>query len=164
MIESITKKETQNKYIFWDLDGTLAPYRFNNHISDPNGTKNGISEQEIEDGIFLKRKPSRHMQQVLKTCMSKRNIIVGHYLNVKEINDKEKWLNKYYPNINDIIWVPMNNSKTEHILSYCNKKDISLDNIIFVDDVIKFLREAEHNKIESWHISSFLDWNYQKLD
>ena len=164
MIESITKNETQNKYIFWDLDGTLAPYRFNNHVSDPNGTKNGMSEQEIEDGIFLKRKPSRHMQQVLKTCMAKKNIIVGHCLNQKEINDKEKWLDKYYSDIKERIWVPMKNSKVEYILNYCNENGILLSDVIFVDDVIKFLREAEHNKIESWHISSFLDWNYQKID
>ena len=164
MIESITKNETRNKYVFWDLDGTLAPYRFNNHVSDPNGTENGMSEQEIENGIFFERKPSKHMQQVLKTCMAKKNIIVGHCLNQKEINDKEKWLDKYYSDIKERIWVPMKNSKVEYILNYCNENGILLSDVIFVDDVIKFLREAEHNKIESWHISSFLDWNYQKID
>ena len=161
MIESITKNETRNKYIFWDIDGTLAPYRFNNHVSDPNGTENGMSEQEIENGIFFERKPSRHMQHVLETCMSKKNIIVGHCFNQKEINDKEKWLDKYYSDIKERIWVPMNNSKVDYILKYCNENSILLSDIIFVDDVIKFLREAEHNKIESWHISSFLDWDYQ---
>lgn len=163
-MESITKNETYNKYIFWDLDGTLAPYRFNNHISDPNGTKNGMSEQEIEDGIFLKRKPSKHMQQVLKTCMSKKNIIIGHFFNQKEVDDKEKWLNIHYPNINDRIWVPMKESKTKFILKYCKKNNISLNDIIFVDDMISLLKDAEYNKIESWHISSFLDWNYQNID
>ena len=27
---SITRNETKDKIIFWDIDGTLAPYRFNN--------------------------------------------------------------------------------------------------------------------------------------
>lgn len=39
----ITKKELQNKYVFWDVDGTLAAYRFNNHVADPEGTENGMS-------------------------------------------------------------------------------------------------------------------------
>lgn len=29
---SIKLKDTKNKYIFWDIDGTLAPYRFNDHV------------------------------------------------------------------------------------------------------------------------------------
>lgn len=37
---SITKKELKNKYVFWDIDGTLAPYRFNGHTGDPDGTNN----------------------------------------------------------------------------------------------------------------------------
>lgn len=40
---SISVEETRGKYIFWDLDGTLAPYRFNNHVGDPNGTNNGMT-------------------------------------------------------------------------------------------------------------------------
>lgn len=49
---NIYKNDLKNKYVFWDIDGTLAPYRFNGHISDPNGTNNGMSLKEIEDGIF----------------------------------------------------------------------------------------------------------------
>lgn len=44
--------ELKNKYIFWDIDGTLAAYRFNGHVSDPEGTDNGMSLKEIEDGVF----------------------------------------------------------------------------------------------------------------
>ncbi len=34
----ITKKDLENKYVFWDIDGTLAAYRFNGHLADPDGT------------------------------------------------------------------------------------------------------------------------------
>lgn len=44
---SIKLKDTKNKYIFWDVDGTLAPYRFNDHVGDPDGTENGMSIDEI---------------------------------------------------------------------------------------------------------------------
>lgn len=71
-------KDLQNKYVFWDIDGTLAPYRFNNHVADPDDTNNGMSIQEIEESIFLARKPSRHMQKVLSTCNAKENIVMRH--------------------------------------------------------------------------------------
>ena len=54
----------RDKYVFWDIDGTLAPYRFNDHVSDPDGTDNGMSLREIEDGIFLTREPSKQMQKL----------------------------------------------------------------------------------------------------
>lgn len=72
MYENVQIKDLENKYVFWDIDGTLAPYRFNNHVADPNGTNNGMSLKEIEDGVFLARKPSKHMQNVLGTCNAKR--------------------------------------------------------------------------------------------
>lgn len=35
---------------------------------------------------------------------------------------------------------------------------------MYVDDVIPFLREAERKGIKPYHISSFLDWDYQFVD
>lgn len=29
---SIRKSDLEGKYVFWDIDGTLAPYRFNDHV------------------------------------------------------------------------------------------------------------------------------------
>jgi len=51
-------------------------------------------------------------------------------------------------------------SKANCIIEYCKEKAIELKDIIFVDDVITILREAERKGIESWHISSFLDWQF----
>ena len=53
--DMITKKDLDGKYVFWDIDGTLAAYRFNGHVADPTGTDNGMSLKEIEEGIFLTR-------------------------------------------------------------------------------------------------------------
>lgn len=50
---SVEIKDLENKYVFWDIDGTLAPYRFNDHVADPDGTNNGMSIQEIEEGIWM---------------------------------------------------------------------------------------------------------------
>lgn len=157
---SIKLEDTRNKYIFWDIDGTLAPYRFNNHVSDPNGTNNGMSIEEIENGCFLNRLPSKFMQNVVNTCEAKRNIIMGHCQIQKEKEDKEIWLNKYYPSIKDRLLVFENTPKWKVILDYCKSKNIELNEVIFVDDRLDILREAERKGIPSWHISSFMDWNH----
>lgn len=149
--------ELKNKYIFWDIDGTLAAYRFNGHVSDPEGTDNGMSLKEIEDGVFLKRKPSRYMQSVLSVCGAKQNIVMGHCQVQKEVDDKQLWLDKYYPSIAERLLVSEDKSKADTILQYCKDHDIGLQDVVFVDDTIPFLREAERKGIKSFHISSFLD-------
>lgn len=35
-----------------------------------------------------------------------------------------------------------------------------MKDVVYVDDVLVFLREAERKGIKSYHISSFLDWDY----
>lgn len=160
---SITKMDLKDKYVFWDIDGTLAPYRFNDHVADPDGSMNSLNLKEIENGVFLHRKPSKHMQKVLKTCESKQNIVVGHCLAEKEIQDKEIWLAKNYPMISERLFLSRDKSKTTAILKYCNKHNINLKDVIFVDDVISFLMEAERKDIRSFRISSFLDWEYSML-
>ncbi len=156
---SLTKKYTTGKYIFWDIDGTLAPYRFNGHLADPDGTNNGMSIKEINDGVFLRRKPSKFMQNVVETCGAKKNIILSHTQNEKEKEDKILWLKKHYPAINEYIIVLDNISKADTIIKYCANQNIDIKDVIFVDDVLTILREAERKGIAAYHISSFLDWN-----
>lgn len=156
-------KDLKNKYVFWDIDGTLAPYRFNNHVGDPDGTNNGMSLKEIEEGVFLTRKPSKHMQNVLNTCKAKKHIVMGHCQVKKEMEDKQPWLDKYYPMIKERLLVYEDISKAETILQYCRDNEIDLSEVVYVDDVIPFLREAERKGIRSYHISSFLDWDYQSI-
>lgn len=154
--------ELKNKYIFWDIDGTLAAYRFNGHVSDPEGTNNGMSLKEIEDGVFLKRKPSHYMQRVLSACGAKQNIVMGHCQVQKEMDDKQLWLDKYYSSIAERLLVSEDKSKADTILQYCKDHDIGLQDVVFVDDTIPFLREAERKGIKSFHISSFLDWDFER--
>lgn len=155
---SITVKETRDKYIFWDIDGVLAPYRFNNHVGDPEGTNNGMSIKEINQGCFLERLPSRFMQEVIDSCQAKCNLIMGHCQIQKEMDDKHLWLDKYYPSIIERNLTFENIPKYHTILNYCKEHNINLKEVIFVDDVIPYLREAECVGITSYHISSFLDW------
>lgn len=156
---TISIKDTKDKYVFWDIDGVLAPYRFNGHVGDPDGTNNGMSIAEINNGCFLNRRPLKFMQNVVNTCGSKQNIIMGHCQIQKEKGDKELWLDKYYPTITERLLVFENVPKYRAILDYCTSHGISLDDVVFVDDTLNILREAEKHGIKSWHISSFIDWN-----
>ena len=151
-------RDVKGKYIFWDIDGTLAEYRFNGHVADKDGTNNGMSLQEIEEHIFLTRKPSEHMQKVVKQCKAKENIIMGHCQVEQERIDKNIWLDKYYPMMKNRLLTFENKPKYQSILEYCKKNQIDLKDVVYVDDVIPFLRDAERNDIKSYHISSFLDW------
>ena len=154
----ISKDDLKDKYVFFDIDGTLAAYRFNDHVSDPLGTSNGMSILEIEDGIFFKRKPSLLMQKVLLENEAKENIALSYCLNEKERTDKNLWLDKYYPMIKKRFLIDLDKNKARTILDYCHDNNILLKNVIFVDDVLDYLREAERLGIKSYHISSFLDY------
>lgn len=163
VIGSVTKKnDLENKYVFWDIDGTLAPYRFNDHVSDPDGTNNGMSLKEIDERIFLTRKPSQHMMKVVYSCEARRNFIMGHCQVQQEMDDKQLWLDKHFPIIRrqDRIFTFENISKADSIVEYCAGHRIDLKDVVYVDDVLAFLREAERKGIKSYHISSFLDWDY----
>lgn len=153
------KKDLKNKYIFWDIDGTLAPYRFNDHIADPEGTNNGMSLKEIDEHVFLYRKPSQHMQKVVNTCGAKQHIIMGHYRVDEERQDKKLWLDSFYPMIKEQLLVSQDKSKADIILQYCSEHNINIKDVVYVDDVVPFLQESERKGIKSFHISSFLDWN-----
>lgn len=159
---SVRKSDLENKYVFWDIDGTLAPYRFNDHVSDPEGTNNGMSLKEISEHIFLTRKPSQHMMKVVYSCGARRNFIMGHCQVQQEMDDKQLWLDKHFPIIKrqDRILTYENISKADSIVEYCAGHRIDLKDVVYVDDVLAFLREAEQKGIKSYHISSFLDWDY----
>ena len=137
----IEKGDLENKYVFWDIDGTLAAYRFNGHVADPEGTDNGMSLKEIDEGIFSKRKPSLLMQKVLNECNSKKNIIMGHCQNQKEIDDKYIWLDKYYPMIEERLLVFESFSKADCIIEYCKNENIDLEDVVYIDDVFKGSRK-----------------------
>ena len=53
--------------------------------------------------------------------------------------------------------------KADEILRYCKENDIDLRDVLFVDDRLAILKDAERKGIESWHVSSFFDWFADRL-
>lgn len=90
-----------------------------------------MSIQEIEKGVFLARKPSRRMQKVLSTCNAKENIVMGHCQVEKEMQDKQPWLDEYYPMIKERLLVYEDKSKADTILQYCKSHNINLDDAVY---------------------------------
>ena len=154
---NITPQDTNGKVIFWDIDGTLAPYRFDGGVSDVPFFFESYCPF-VEDHYLRYRHPSRFMQKLLPTCDAKEHVICGHYRHQTEIDDKEIWTDTNFPYIKRRLFVYMDDSKADAIIKFCSENDIDLEDVIFVDDVTSILKDAEGKGIESCHISSFMDW------
>lgn len=156
----ISKDDLRDKYVFFDIDGTLAAYRFNNHVGEPVVTDNGMNISDLSDGIFLKREPSKFIQKVVLDIkdVAREIICLSYCVSDRERVDKNLWLDKYYPMIKRRFLIDLDKNKAETILKYCSDNNILLDDVVFIDDVLDYLREAERLGIKSYHISSFLDY------
>lgn len=151
------RADLEGKYIFWDIDGTLAPFRFDGLINlHPE-----VPEELIDSGVFLQREPSRMMQEVTRTCRAEKQVTISHVHSEREIADKREWIERYFPDIAEAFLVPFQIPKVEALKAYCSANDIPLDKVVFVDDTIEFCDAMEKEGIKSFHISSFLDWNYE---
>ena len=157
----INKEITRDKYIFWDIDGTLGAFRYNDHVAAPDGSHNGMSLEEIEEGCFYFREPSKWMKKVLAECGARQQFILGHCHADKEITDKKRWVAEQLPEIDEVFLVADEVPKYEVVLQVCQERGIDLAQVLLVDDTIGIIIEAERHGVPSYHISSFLDWDYQ---
>lgn len=186
-------KALKNKYIYVDIDGTLAEYRFNNHVSVKDGTANGQTMEEIEKHVFLHSRPLKTVIKTLKRAKTKKNFICGAIISPIEVMDKFKWLKTYCNgiNFNDYFWfVPdeywnnfsvffseetaVSNPSEENVIrnkyGYFFKGSKTriwgwisvnshhcLDDSVYIDDVLSYLKYAEGCGVTAYHISSFIE-------
>ena len=61
---------------------------------------------------------------------------MGHCQVEKEMQDKQPWLDEYYPMIIERLLVYEDKSKADTILQYCKSHNINLDDAVYVDDVM----------------------------
>lgn len=156
MIENL-----KDKYVFFDVDGTLSEYRYKDRLYGGRCSEFGC--QSLEDllfnDLFYKARPLKTMQRVIENLDSNKILILGAVTTNTEIEQKYKWLSEYYPNIKreNVFFICSTLLKPEVIIEYCKHYNIDIKQTVFVDDRIDVLRKAEEMGITAYHPSSFTE-------
>ena len=151
----------KEKYVFFDVDGTLSEYRFKDQLYGGRCPKLGC--QSLEDllfsDLFLNARPLKTMQNVISNLNSEKVFILGTIVTNNEINQKYKWIEENYPNIKkeNIIFISSTMLKPDVIIEYAKKLNININDTVFVDDRLDVLRKAEELGIITYHPSSFTE-------
>lgn len=151
----------QNKYIFFDVDGTLSEYRYNDRLYSGECSEFGC--QSLGDllfgDLFFQARPLKTMQKLIEGLDYDKVFILGTVVTNNEVNQKYRWLAKYYPNIKkeNIFFVSSTMIKPDVILEFCKYHGIDVSETVFIDDRIDVLRKAESLGIKAYHPSSFIE-------
>ena len=100
-------EKLKDKYVFFDVDGTLSEYRYNDKLY--SGACPELGCQTLEDllfsNLFSKARPLKTMQKIVSNLESNRVFILGTIVTNNEIEQKYIWLKENYPNIKkENIW------------------------------------------------------------
>lgn len=154
-------EKLKDKYIFFDIDGTLSEYRYNDRLYGGGCPELGC--QSLEDllfnDLFYKARPLKTMQRVIKKLDSNKILILGAVTTNTEIDQKYKWLSEHYPNVKreNVFFICSTLLKPEVIIEYCKHYNLDISDVVFVDDRIDVLRKAEEMGITAYHPSSFTE-------
>lgn len=154
-------EKLKDKCIFFDLDGTLSEYRYDDQLYAGRCSELGCQTLEnlLFDDLFYQARPLKTMQKMIAKLDNNHVFILGTIVTNHEIEQKYKWLHEYYPSIKkeNIIFISSTMMKPSVILEYCNYFGIEKEEVVFVDDRLDVLRRAEELGITSFHPSSFID-------
>lgn len=154
-------EKLKGKYVFFDVDGTLSEYRYNDMIYSGRDDELGCQtlEQLLFSDLFLKSRPLKTMQRIIEKLDSDKIFILGAIATNNEVNQKYIWLKENYPNIKkeNIIFISSTMLKPEVIIECCKHLNIDIKDVVFVDDRMEVLRKAEIMGIKSYHPSSFTE-------
>lgn len=148
----------KGKYVFFDLDGTLSEYRFNDHVSGRTERGGQTFEELFFGDVFVSNRPLKTMVELIKELDSDKVFILGAITTNHEIEEKYVWLEKYYPSIKreNIIFVAESSLKLIAIEQYAKKLNIKKGDVVFVDDKHATIREVEEAGYKAYHITSFM--------
>ena len=154
-------EKLKNKYVFFDVDGTLSEYRYKDILY--GGKCSELGCQSLKDllfgNLFYTARPLKTMQNIIKNLDSDKVFILGTVTTNNEIEQKYKWLQENYPNIKkeNIFFICSTMLKPEVIIEYSKHFNIPLSKMAFVDDRLDVLRKAEESGITTYHPSSFTE-------
>ncbi len=154
-------EKLKDKYVFFDVDGTLSEYRYNDKLY--SGASPELGCQTLEDllfsNLFSKARPLKTMQKIVSNLDSNRVFVLGTIVTNNEIEQKYTWLKENYPNIKheNICFISSTMLKPEVILEYSKHLNINKEEVVFIDDRLDVLRKAEELGITAYHPSSFME-------
>ncbi len=150
-----------NKYVFFDVDGTLSEYRYEDKLYGGECSELGCQSMKnlLFGNLFLQARPLKTMQNLVSQLDSDKIYILGTIVTNNEINQKYEWLEKNYPYFKkeNIIFVSSTMLKVNVLLEYAKKLNVKTEDIVFIDDRLDVLRKAEENNITAYHPSSFME-------
>lgn len=148
----------KEKYVFFDLDGTLSEYRFNDHVSGRTEIGGQTFEELFFGDVFVSNRPLKTMVELINKLDPDKVFVLGAITTNHEIDEKYIWLEKYYPSIKreNIIFVADSSLKLIAIEQYVKKLNIKKENVVFVDDKHETIRQVEEAGYIAYHITSFM--------
>lgn len=154
-------KNLKDKYVFFDVDGTLSEYRYDDILYGGRCSELGCQSLEnlLFNNLFYTARPLKTMQNVIEKLNSDKIFILGTVTTNNEIEQKYLWLKENYPNIKreNIFFICSTMLKPEVIIECCKHFNINIKDVAFVDDRIDVLRKAEELGICAYHPSSFTE-------
>ena len=149
-------EKLKEKYVFFDVDGTLSEYRYKDRLYGGGCSELGC--QSLDD-LFYRARPLKTMQKIIENLDGNKIFVLGTVTTNNEIDQKYKWLSEHYPNIKreNMFFICSTLLKPEVIIEYCKHYKIDIKQVAFVDDRIDVVRKAETLGIESYHPSSFTE-------
>jgi len=93
-------EKLKDKYVFFDIDGTLSEYRYNDRLYASRD--NEIGCQSLNDllfnDLFYQARPLKTMQNIISKLDSDKIFVLGACVTNNEAIQKYKWLEENYPN------------------------------------------------------------------
>lgn len=154
-------EKLKDKYVFFDIDGTLSEYRYDDQLYGGRCSELGCQSLEnlLFSDLFYKARPLKNMQTIIQNLDSNRIFILGALTTNNEMEQKYLWLKENYPNIkkDNVFFICSTMLKPEVIMEVCKHYNLPLELAVFVDDRIDVLRKAEEMGITAYHPSSFVE-------
>lgn len=100
-------EKLKDKYIFFDVDGTLSEYRYKDMLYGGRCSEFGC--QSLEDllfgNLFYTARPLKTMQNIINNLDSDKIFVLGTVITNNEIEQKYRCLQENYPSIKKKIYI-----------------------------------------------------------
>ena len=148
----------KSKTVFFDLDGTLAEFRFLDMVGPENFSGDFLYEFAFGK-LYDNVRPLATMQEVVKQLNPDKVYVLGAITLNSEIEEKYVWLEKHFPSIKreNILFVNCAEMKVELLEVYRRKLNLEYQDIVLVDDLHKTIQLAEGRGFRAYHPTSFVD-------